>query len=399
VLICLLGCTPVETELSQEAAAEVVVGRAIDPPSAVGAFAPGLTAANGEVLLTWWEPQAAAEGERRQRLMFARYDGAWSEPTVVTEGDDYFANWADVPAAVREPGGSLLAFWLAKTDSPTFAYSIFLGRSRDDGATWEPLGQLNDDDTHTEHGFVSLVPEESLVRAFWLDGRQMAEDGPMTVRTALIGDTIGASEQLDDRVCECCPTDAAATAEGSIVVYRNRDEDETREIYAVRRSASGWAEPRSVSSDGWQIAGCPVNGPAIDSRAGTTAVAWFTGIPDAARVSTAFWREDEGGFGPPLIVDDQAPVGRVGLALDANGDAFVSWLGVDGGDGVVQVRRVGADGALGEPLPLGRTSAGRPSGMPRLGRLEERLVVAWVEVFGNRQPVLRMRELPMTDVP
>lgn len=395
--VSLWGCAPLDEVVVPEDDASV--GRMIDPPSATGAFAPGLAATNGEVLLTWWEPQPAPEDERTWRLMFARYDGAWSEPSVVAEGGEYFANWADVPSAIREPRGSLLAFWLAKTDSPTFAYSIYLARSQDDGATWEPLGKLNDDDTDTEHGFVSLVPEGDAVRAYWLDGRRMAEKGPMTIRSALIADEVGASELLDDRVCECCPTTAVATSEGSVVLYRNRDEDETREIYAVRRSVDGWSDPAAATADGWRIDGCPVNGPAIDARAGATAFAWFTGIPGAARVSVAFGSRDGSGFGAPIVVDDATPVGRVGLALDENGDALVSWLGVDGGDGVVRLRRVTAGGAMGEPLVLGRTSAGRPSGMPRLARLEDRVVVAWVEVFEGQQPVLRVRELRTTDVP
>jgi hypothetical protein len=397
VAISLVACA--RTEVVSEPDRSALAGRQIDPPAPAGAFGPGLSTADGEALLTWWEPLPAPEGERAHRLMFARYDGTWSEPSVVTQGDDYFANWADVPSAIREPRGSLLVFWLAKTDSPTFAYSIFLARSEDEGASWRPLGRLNDDDTHTEHGFVSLVPEGEAVRAFWLDGRQMADEGPMTVRSALITGEIGASELLDDRVCECCPTAAVATPEGSIVLYRNRSEDETREIYAVRRSSDGWSEPAPVTADGWQIQGCPVNGPAIDARGDATAFAWFTGIEGAVRVSAAFGSEDGSTFGRPVVVDDAGPVGRVGLVLDETGDALVSWLGVAGGEGVVRLRRLTAGGEAGEPLALGRTSAGRTSGVPRLGRLEDRLLVAWIEVAEGLPPEIRMRELRTSDVP
>ena len=119
----------------------------------------------------------------------------------------------------------------------------------------------------------------------------------------------------------------------------------------------------------------------------------------ANSLSAAFGSADGTRFGQPIVVDETGPLGRVGLVLDETGDALVSWLGTDGVDGLVQVRRVSATGQLGEPLVLGRTSAGRASGIPRLARLEDRVLVAWVEVAEGRQPELRMRELRSSDVP
>jgi hypothetical protein len=227
IAVLVTGCGQGSPEPGVEEPADLVWHQ-VDPPSAPDSFGPGLTTNGEEALLTWWERLEAPDGGRSHRLMFARFDGVWSEPSVVAADQDFFANWADFPAAIREPRGSLLVFWPGKTASPTFAYSIFLARSHDDGMTWEPLGRLNDDDKDTEHGFVSMVVEGDAVRAYWLDGRLMVDEGPMTVRSARIAETVEPSELLDDRVCECCPTDAVATSEGSIVVFRDRSEDETR---------------------------------------------------------------------------------------------------------------------------------------------------------------------------
>lgn len=352
----------------------------IDPPAKPGAFAPRLVAGDEELLATWWEP-VGEKGDPgfRNRLLFARYTDAWSEPSVVVEGDGLFANWADFPNVIREPAGSLLVSWLAKTGEATYAYSIFLARSEDDGATWSELGRLNDDSTDTEHGFVSFVPEGDAVRAFWLDGRRMAEGGPMTVRSARVGTTVEASELLDERVCECCPTDAAATAEGSLVAYRDRAEDEVREISAVRRAGGDWSDPRPLTADEWRIPGCPVNGPALDHRDGRTAVAWFTGAEGSAHVGARFL-DGEAPPAQPTLVDAERPLGRVGLVLDANGDAIVSWLALVGKQAELRVRRVDRRGGLGAPLPIARTSSSRSSGMPQLVRWGERLYLGWVEV-------------------
>ncbi len=368
----------------------------IDPPAPEGSFAPRLAASERELLLTWWEPVGEPEATGH-RLMFSRYDGEWSAPSVVVADRDVFANWADVPSVVREPSGDLLAHWLEKTAAATFAYSIVLARSSDDGASWVELGRLNDDDTDTEHGFVSLVPEDGAVRAFWLDGRGMVDEGPMTVRTARIGASIGESELVDERVCECCPTDAVATSEGAIVVYRDRSEDETREIYSVRRGNDGWSAPAAVTDDGWTIAGCPVNGPAIDHRDGRTAVAWFTGADGAPQVSARFGLTPEAGR--PIVIDDAGPVGRVGLTLDADGSAIVSWLAVVDDEAELRLRRLSPDGRVGEALALGRTSGSRASGVPQLGRMGGRLVAAWVEVSEGVESRIRVRQVPSALVP
>ena len=106
----------------------------------------------------------------------------------------------------------------------------------------------------------------------------------------------GADEAvLDTRVCDCCQTSAAMTAEGPVVVYRDRSEGELRDISIARLRNGEWSEPRTVFRDGWEISGCPVNGPVDRRRSGRRlAVAWFTAANDMSRVKLAF-SDDAGG--------------------------------------------------------------------------------------------------------
>jgi hypothetical protein len=391
--------SPVEQVAVDEAASQREVAvemRELDPPTAEGAFVPRLVSGDDELLMTWWEPLEATEGSRQHRLRFARYSGTWSAPQTVVEGEEFFANWADFPTVIREPSGDLLVHWLAKTGEETYAYSIFLSRSRDDGLTWERLGKLNDDETDTEHGFVSFVPEGEVVRAYWLDGRLMAEGGPMTVRTALVGETVGPSELLDDRVCECCPTSAVRTASGPLVAYRDRSEEEVREIALVRRSGADWATPEAATSDGWQIPGCPVNGPALVHRDGRTVMAWFTGAEERPRVGLRFLEEPPG---EAFEVDAGGPLGRVDVVLLPDGDAVVSWLGLEGEEAELRLRRVSAAEGGGEPVAMARISGSRSSGIPQLELIGDSLFLAWVEV-GEEGPLrIRLREVPAALVP
>jgi hypothetical protein len=346
--------------------------------------------------MSWLEPVSGGG----HRLMVARLDGAgWAAPSRVAEGDRFFANWADLPAVAASGDGSLVAHWLAKTDAATYAYSIFVARSVDGGSSWAELGRLNDDNTPTEHGFVSYAIDGDGLRAFWLDGRAMQEGGDMALRTAFIGEAIGPSEVVDPRVCECCATDAARGAAGPVVIYRDRIGDEIRDISMVRQDGDGWTTPSVVTADNWRIAGCPVNGPAIAAAGEAVAVAWFTATGDAPRVQLAFSTDGGATFGPPQVIDDEAPPGRVDVALDGADGAVVSWLALAGDEGSVRLRRVTAEGGMGEPLVIATTGAQRASGFPRLARVGDTVYLAWVDTTPTDGHRLRARALPLDQLP
>ena len=376
----------------------------IDPPASPGAFAPDLVVDGGELLATWLEPRPAAAGAAGHRLRFARLrDGAWSEPVTVAAGGAFFANWADFPGVAVAGGGTLYVHWLEKTGEGAYAYGVRLARSTDGGRSWETIGSLHDDSSPTEHGFVSWAPAPAGLQAFWLDGRAMGEGGPMSLRARRL--TAGGRERehlLDPRVCECCQTGAALTRRGPVVVYRDRSTDEVRDIAIVRETGDGFTAPTLVHRDGWKIAGCPVNGPAVDADGDRVAVAWFTGAGGRPRVLVAFSADSGATFGPPLLVDGGRPLGRVDVALGPAG-AAVSWLAAAGGEARVMLRYAAPGGGIGDPLSVAATSQARASGFPRLTRIGERLLLLWVEAGGegpDRSPDrIRAAELPLAALP
>lgn len=368
-------------------------------------MAPSLTPTAAGLLLTWLEPAPVSpDAKGKHALRISRFkDGRWSAPVTIAAGDDFFANWADFPAVAQAPDGSLTAHWLAKTGSGTYAYGIFLARSTDGGATWTPAGLLHSDRLPAEHGFVSWLPEGQGLRAVWLDGRETVKEGPMALRTGLAGKP-ETEEVLDARVCDCCQTDAALAADGPVVAYRDRSDGEVRDIYVLRKTASGWSTPVPVHQDGWQIPGCPVNGPAVAAAGRLVAVAWFTAAePAGPRVQVAFSEDGGQRFGEPVLIDGEKPAGRVDLQLDSQGDAIVSWLGrSDGGQGegaAVRLRRVTSQGKAGAPVTVAATSAARSSGFPRTAISGgDRLWLAWVESAGEASKV-RVGNLPLASLP
>lgn len=344
-----------------------------------GSLAPRLSVLPGDVapVLSWLEP--AGEGHA---LRFSRYvDGAFSAPLTVTTGSDWFVNWADTPSVMALPGGPMAAHWLAKSGPGTYSYDVRIAISGDRGATWDPPISPHTDGTETEHGFAQLFPDHSHLGAVWLDGRRTADGGPMTLRYGRLDGhgRLVAARELDERVCDCCMTAAAHTDTGLLVVYRDRSEEEIRDIYRVVRTGEGWTGPLPVHRDGWKIGGCPVNGPSVAASGQRAAVAWFTAAGGDPKVKLAFSTDGGLNFSEPIVVDDSSPAGRADVVLDGEGNAWVLWLDGQPDPGRIRLQRFGPSGPQGAAIDVASVSAARASGFPVMAPVDGELLVAWTE--------------------
>ena len=387
--VAVSGCG--EREVSQEPVAGAEprqqIADTISSPSGPGAGEPFLARGeDGSLLMSWLEPA----GEGAHALRFARHDGSdWSDPVTIIERDDFFVNWADFPSIVETSSG-LLVHWLQKSGEGPYSYDVMIARSSDGGSNWSSPEVLHTDGVESEHGFVSLVPEEGgsdVIGALWLDGRNMSEGahgdgaGAMTLRFARIhpDGTVTDRQELDDRVCECCQTSMVKTDSGFVAVYRDRSSEEIRDIGVVRQVDGSWTAPAMVHDDGWEIAACPVNGPQIDASGDTVAVAWYTEAGDESRVLAAF-SKDGAPFGEAIRVDEGGAVGRVDTLMIADDSALVVWLGEEG---EILSRIIGADGHTSEVHAIGRSSSSRASGFPRITMANGVVYVAWTEPEGT----------------
>jgi hypothetical protein len=364
-------------------------------PAGPNSGQPQLSSSARGLILSWLERDGL-----KATLRFAERTAAgWSAPRDVASGSDWFVNWADVPSVVRLASGELVAHWLQKSGENTYAYDVRLAYSRDDGRTWSPSLTPHSDGTKTEHGFVSLfqIPGAGLGLA-WLDGRATKpgshgthgdDAGAMSLQFAAYGrDWRQTSEMpIDLRVCECCPTTAAVTSEGPIVAYRDRSENEVRDILISRLEHGKWTEPKAVHADAWKIEACPVNGPMLSARGRDVAVAWFTAQADRPRAFVAFSKDAGRTFGPPIRLDDDGSLGRVDVELSPDGTAFASWIEFTDQRAQFRVRRVEASGTRSPAVTVSALPEGRASGYPRIGLDGDRLIFAWTESDNGRARV------------
>ncbi len=362
-------------------------------PAAPDSAEPHLAVApDGRVVLSWLEQQANGTALVYSELV----KNNWAESHTVATGEDWFVNWADFPSVMPLTDDLWAAHWLVRSSDVSFAYDVVISTSKDGGATWSDPLMPHRDGTATEHGFVSLYPYDNGTGAIWLDGRNMTESetghgaGGMTLRSAVINEAgqITNERLVDDLVCDCCQTDVAQTSTGPIVVYRNRTSEEIRDTYVARLVNGEWQPGKAVGDDGWKIAGCPVNGPAISASGSHVAVAWFTAANDAPRTRFA-WSDDLAvSFTEPVDVEVTKPIGRVDVELLSDDDAAVSWLraGSDG-QGEICVRRVSRSGELGPEYVVATTTTARMSGFPQMVYSDDQLVFAWTDTSGSSSTV------------
>ncbi len=385
LLISLAGC-------SESGSPPAGRGAELASPAPPGSRVPRLTVApDGNVWMSWVTTREDGMHSLQASALRKR---AWSRPMEVARGREWFVNWADFPALLVGGEPFMAAHWLVKRPGGAYAYDVMVSVSADKGQTWTAPFSPHDDGTATEHGFVSLFPTGAGFGAVWLDGRNMATAsdthasadsghghgaGGMTLRGALLDrdGTIRAAAELDDLTCDCCQTGAAVTTAGPLVVYRDRDGDEVRDIYFSAYRDGRWTQGTPVAEDGWRIAACPVNGPAIDAAGDSAVTSWFTSAPEPA-VRAAFYSDAAGTFAPPVEVDRDRPLGRVDAVLLADGSAVISWVAaLDEQRAVIRYRRIRPDGRRGELNMLAEIPASRASGFPQMALGGDGLVFAW----------------------
>ncbi len=356
----------------------------IENPASTQSKYPHLFSTGGELYMSWLQP-----GENgKATFNYAVYsNGGWSNVHTIAKGSSWFVNWADFPSVIAGKQGPLAAHWLDKIPGGPYAYNVNISVNNA-SRQWSPPIVPHSDGTATEHGFVSMIPwDETTILAVWLDGRQSAGDSPkeyfnienaMTLRGALISTSGEVKERflIDGSVCDCCQTSLVKTPSGALVAYRNRTENEIRDIYVSRFNGKNWSEPQVVHSDKWKIAACPVNGPQLAASDSLIAVVWPTAADQNPVVKAAVSRDEGRSFNKPEIVSKNNSLGRVDAAV-YDGKVFVSWIEKTNEQAFLKLKRIEMAKTAPQTITISQINSTRATGFPQLEQLGDQLIMAW----------------------
>ena len=381
LMVAIVSCKNNDKQTGKNTVAEV---KRLTSPATDSCAEPYLfTDKNGLVYLSWIEKKG-----KENFLKFSTWmNDNWTTPILITSGKNWFVNWADYPLLSADGGGHLMAHFLEKSDTAKFTYDVKLISSADSGKSWSDSKVLHDDGKKAEHGFVSMIPYKDQFFVSWLDGRKTAQEGDasshtahhgeMTVRAALLNKDGSKSNdwELDGRVCDCCQTTAAITSNGPIVVYRDRSDEEIRDMSIVRYINGEWTSPKTIFPDNWKIKGCPVNGPRADAIGNHLAIAWFSMPEKEGRVNVIF--SDDGGatFNKPIRIDEGKTIGRVDVLMLNEKMAIVSWME----DAEIKIVKVHSDGTKEPSVSIAASSESRSSGFPQMTKSGNKLIFAWTD--------------------
>ena len=365
-------------------AAWSVAVQPVASPAGPNSSGPQLTVSNRGVILSWVE----RAGPMAQLKFAERTSSGWSQPTAVASGDNWFLSYADPPAVLRRPDGTLIANWLVSTNPKFEGSDLYVSSSADNGKTWARPFMPHHDGSEQQHAFASFfeLPEKGL-GVIWLDGRDVQpsdanpEGGAMALRYAFFDAQWKrtADGAVDARACECCSTAAALTSDGVLIAFRDRSDKEIRDIAVSRLENGKWTDATPVHSDNWEVYACPVNGPALSTRGRQAAVAWYTVKNDQGQAYAAFSGDAGRSWGTPVRLDDAASLGRVDIELLDDGSAVATWVEYANRRAEFKLRRVEPSGAKSEAITVAAVPGGGSSGFPKLARYGDELVFAWTD--------------------
>ena len=350
---------------------------------------------NGNVYLSWIEKRG-----KESTLKFSTLSNdKWSDPITIASGKNWFVNWADYPVMATD-GDNFLAHYLDKSDTAKFTYDVKLVSSTDSNRSWSNAKLLHDDGKKAEHGFVSIIPYNEQFFVCWLDGRKTVTEeshsnhnghhGEMTLRAAFIdknGNKINEWE-LDGKVCDCCQTSAAITSDGPVVVYRDRSDEEVRDMSIVRYVNGSWTLPKTIHTDDWHIKACPVNGPRVDAIKNSVAIVWFSMTGKKGEVKIIFSKDGGQTFDKPFRIDESRPIGRVDVLLLDSSTAMASWM--EGAS--IKALKIYSNGKKEASITIASSSEARSSGFPQMTKAGNKVIFAWTD---NKEKTIKVASISL----
>jgi hypothetical protein len=377
-------------------------------------------ASTGDFVALVW---SASEEDGATDLFVAESeDGgrSFSAPVRVNDVPDDVNVYGEQPPRVALGSGApppVYVTWTSADPEKELSFLRF-ARSLDGGKSFEPAETLHAPDLPGSRGWHSLaVSPSGQVQSVWLDARPLhvgsifdrvlktahAHEAAMGLYyLAWDGGAPPEARRLFEPVCECCKTAMAVGKDGSVyAAWRHVYEDNYRDIaFAVSRDGAGFGDAVRVNEDGWQINGCPDDGPSmVVDGSSRVHLIWPTVVHEKTDMGIFHASTADG-----VAFSERTPLPGAGgmdpshpqLAIDGSGRLAAVWDEMVGNKRrVVMSRAVPAgDGApsWSEPELLEDGGEGSSATYPVVTASGAGVLVAWTSQAG-RESVIRVRRI------
>jgi hypothetical protein len=379
-------------------------------------------ASTGDFVAVAWS--ASEEGGATDLFVAVSEDGggSFSPPVRVNDVPDDVNVYGEQPPRVALGSGAPPPVYITWTSADREKELSFLrfSRSLDGGKTFEPAATLHAPNLPGSRGWHSLtVSPSGQVQSVWLDARPL-HAGSLFDRVLPIahaheheahmglyhlvwdGGTPPEAQRLFEPVCECCKTAMAVGRDGSVyAAWRHIYEDNYRDIaFAVSRDGARFGEAVRVNEDGWQINGCPDDGPSmVVDGSNRVHLIWPTLVHEKTDMGIFHASTADG-----VAFSERSPLPGAGgmdpshpqLSLDGSGRLAAVWDEMVGNQRrVVMTRAVPAGDRTpvwSEPELLDEGADGSSATYPVVAASGSGVLVAWTSQAGD-ESVVRVRRI------
>jgi hypothetical protein len=327
--------------------------------------------------------------------------------------------------ATSRPGGpasfDIVVVWPQKSRSGT---RLLTSRSRDGGRSFDAPVLVRGTAATGNRGWHSIaVNAAGHPVVTWLDHRDAAAampgaehhhgvpdgDGSAAEQSAAraaasrlyVGSTDGGVpvQGLVHSVCYCCKTALATAPNGDLMLaWRHVYAGGYRDMAFSRSSDGGrtFSTPVRVSQDGWQLAGCPEDGPAlaIDHR-GTSHVVWPTLVRENGRETMGLFHAmsaDGRTFSPRVRIPTHDSAFHPQLVVTTGGDLIVAWDEGSSGTRRIGMARAALDGSGG--VRFRSVDTVHAGDHPALATVPDGVLIGWAVRSGSAS-IIRIERQPL----
>jgi len=415
------GCSqPSRQQSVQDLAPGPAVRLRVDNADSRGA---SISASGHRVVVVW---AAMTEGQTNIHAAVSEDDGTtFAAPVRVNDVEgDARVNGEQAPRVAV--GKDIVVAWQSRH---TGASQIRVARSTDGGRTFGKADTIHDAALTGARGWSSLVlDEDGAAHVAWLDGRNAGKPAATSAgngdhaaggghmhseptRQDIFHMTLWADGRRQEspvaaNVCFCCKT-SVTTGPGGVVyvAWRHIYPVNLRDM-AVASSTDGgrtFSQPVRVSEDGWQLDGCPEDGPSIAAGPdGTLHIAWPTIVDKGGLRKGIFYSySTDGGrtFATRLRMDTGEDVTNAShpQVTVVDGRVAVVWDESRPAGPRIRLRLIGSSQGTGvwrpEFVPAITFSEPGPASYPAVAATANGLVGAWTTntLAGSEIHVRRLR--------